>query len=224
MATLAVSPDGHTATYTDVDGDHVALKVSTGTLTPGLFTGTTSAGHDQLQLLDLSGGGFEKASLTFSVAKVAGGDGLVNVGYINSTGRDLGAVTVKGDLGQIDAGNAVTPTTPGLKSLTVVSMGRLGTDTQAAGSPSLQSVIVGSFGALKVAGDLKEESIVVQGGANGTLGSASIGGSVIGGTADFSGRVFSQGNMGMIKIAHDVLGGAGSRPGSSAASRANSRA
>ena len=212
MATLAVSPDGHTATYTDVDGDHVALKVSAGTLTPGLFTGTTSAGHDQLQLLDLSGGGFDKASLTFSVAKVAGGDGLVNVGYINSTAHDLGAVTVNGDLGQIDAGDA-TFATPGLKSLTVRSMGRLGTDTQAAGSPSLLSVIVGPFGALKVAGDLKEESIVVQGGLNGTLSSVTIGGSLIGGAADFSGRVFTQGDMGMVKIGHDVQGGAGLQSG-----------
>jgi thioredoxin reductase len=64
-----------TATYTDVDGDHVTLKVSTGTLTTTLFTTLATGKGDQLQAIDLSGG-FDGASLTISVAKVAGGDGL----------------------------------------------------------------------------------------------------------------------------------------------------
>src|SRR5258708_15583922 len=105
-----------TATYTDVDGDHVTVKVSTGTLTAGLFTTLATGLGDQLQKIDLSGGGFDSASLTFSVAKVPGGDGLANVGYINSTGHDLGAVIVKGDLRRIHAASP-TPTLPPTQSL-----------------------------------------------------------------------------------------------------------
>jgi hypothetical protein len=46
-------------------------------------------------------------SVTVSAVRpAAGGDNLVNVGYILSGNNDLGAVTVKGDLGGIDAGDA----------------------------------------------------------------------------------------------------------------------
>jgi hypothetical protein len=51
-------------------------------------------------------------------------------------------VTVKGDLGQIDAGNATTPDTTGLLSLNVRSMGRFGFATQD-DTPGLRSDIVG---------------------------------------------------------------------------------
>src|SRR5207248_7571559 len=109
--------------YTDVDGDKVTVAVSSDTLNSGLFTSVASGVGEQLQKLDLSGGGFDGASLTFSVVKVPGGDGLANVGYINATGHDLGTVTVKGDLGQIDAGSG-SATVPAIKSLAVNSLGR----------------------------------------------------------------------------------------------------
>ena len=99
---------------------------------------------EQLQKIDFSGGGFDNANITFSVAKVAGGDGLANVGYINSTGHDLGTVSVAGDLGQIDAGDG-TPAAPAVKSLTVRTMGQFGTDTQVAGG-SLESDLNGALG------------------------------------------------------------------------------
>src|SRR6266436_5712377 len=109
MATLLmVNPT--TFTYHDVDGDLVTVKVSAGTLTAGLFTGIADpGGHgDQLQTLNLSGGGFDHANVTFTVKKAAAGNGLANVGYLDSTGHDLGTVTIKGDLGQIDAGDGIT--------------------------------------------------------------------------------------------------------------------
>ena len=99
-----------TATYTDVDGDLVTIKATSfpsggGVFASSMFDGVAvTPGHEQLQLLNLSGGGFDNANVTFTVVKVASGDGLANVGYINSTEHDLGKVTVKGDLGQIDAG------------------------------------------------------------------------------------------------------------------------
>jgi hypothetical protein len=193
-----------TATYTDIDGDKVTVKVSAGTLTAGLFTTAAQGLGDQLQTVDLSGGGFDGVSVTVSVLKVATGDGLANVGYINSTLHDLGAVAVKGDLGRIDAGDAVTGT-PGLKSLTVRSLGRYGTDTQAGGD--LQSDITGALGALVVAGDVKEAFVTVTGGADGKLGAVSIGGSVIGGSNFNTGIISSSGDMGPVKIGRDLLGG-----------------
>src|SRR4051794_21192936 len=103
-ATLA----GHLLTYTDVDGDHVSIAVSKGTLLPGMFTFDTglvdgdNSVHQQLRLIDLSAaadvGG---ANLTMTVTKAGAGDGLAAVGRINAGSNDLGVVTVKGDLGDL---------------------------------------------------------------------------------------------------------------------------
>ena len=54
--------------------------------------------------------------------------GFANVGRVKA-GVDLAAVVIDGDLGRIDAGDAVT-STPGLGSLRVQSLGALGTTTQ----------------------------------------------------------------------------------------------
>jgi hypothetical protein len=203
-----VAAGGHSATYTDVDGDKVTIAVSTGTLAAGLFTTlAVTPGHEQLQKIDLSGGGFDNANITFSIAKVAGGDGLANVGYINSTAHDLGKVTVKGDLGRIDAGDG-DPVAPAVKSLTVNSLGRYGTDTQAGGA-SLVSNLNGALGKLVVKSDVTVASIEVNDGTDGTIGSVTIGGSLIGGTINFSGEIHSSGDMGPVKIGHDIQGGTG---------------
>jgi hypothetical protein len=202
---IVVAADGHSAAYADVDGDKVTVKVSLGTLTAGLFTSAISGAGEQLQEIDLSGGGFDGANLSFGVTKVPGGDGLANVGYVNSTGHDLGKVAVKGDLGRIDAGDAVTAT-PGLKSLSVRSLGRLGTDTQAAGG-SLESDINGALGSLAVAADVNGAFVQVTGGADGKIGAVTIGGSLIGGSVGNSGQIIGYGDMGPVKIGHDVQGG-----------------
>src|SRR5262249_8819468 len=152
------------------------------------------------QLIDVSAGGFDGAGLTVTVAKVTDGDGLANIGYINSTGHDLGVVTVKGDLGQIDAGSS-SATVPAIKSLTVNSLGRLGTDAQAPGG-DLESDITGALGALTVKHDLSTAFVNVLG-VNGKIGPVSIGGSLIGGRLDNSGQIHSFGDIGVVKIGHD---------------------
>jgi hypothetical protein len=207
---VLVAAGGHSATYTDVDGDKVTVAVSTGTLTAGLFTTAASGVGEQLRLIDLSGGGFDGANLTFSSAKAPGGDGLVNVGYVNSLGHDLGKVSVKGDLGRIDAGTD-SAGTPAIKSLTTRSLGRLFLDTQAPGD-SLQSNIKGALGSLAVAGDVKDAFISVTG-SNGKIGSITIGGSLVGGLLDNSGEIRSSRDMGPIKIGHHVQGGFGASSG-----------
>jgi hypothetical protein len=189
--------------YTDVDGDKVTITSSAGDLS---VAGVVTVSAGQLQLLDLSGGGFDGANISFSVVKVASGDGLANVGYIDSIGHNLGAVSIKGDLGRIDAGSD-SATIPAIKSLTVNSLGRLGTDTQAAGG-SLESDISGTLGPITVKADVVGV-FVNDTGANGKIGPISIGGSLIGGSNGDSGSIFSVGDMGAVKIGHDVEGGSG---------------
>ena len=132
------------------DGELVTVALSKGTLTSANFVSTPSGIGEQLQLINLSAGGYDGANLTLTVKKVVSGDGLANVGFIDSTGHDLGRITVPGDLGRINAGDANTAT-PGIKSLTVSSMGSLDLTTQS-GAASLESDITGSLGALTVKG------------------------------------------------------------------------
>jgi hypothetical protein len=184
-----------TATFTDVDGDLATVKVSKGTLTAGLFTTVASGSGDQLQTIDLSGGGFDGASLTISAKKAGSGDGLVNVGYINSTGHNLGAVSVAGDLGRIDAGSPGFLNVTAVKSLTLNSLGKLGLATQG-GVGSLTSAL-DSLGRLAVAGAMVNADISVQA----KFGSATIGGSMTGGS------ISSGGDIGRIRIVQDLNGG-----------------
>ncbi len=199
--------------YTDVDGDQVKITSSLPSSLPNTAALATAANvvGGQLQLLDLTPAIFNNTNITFTVIPGLVGNGLANVGYINSTGHDLGNVTVKGDLGQIDAGDATTATM-GLNVLSVRSLGRLGTDTQAAGG-SLQSDILGKLGSLNVAADVKDAFVSVTGGLAGTIGSIIIGGSLIGGSATNSGKISSSGDMGAVRIGRDVQGGLGSSSG-----------
>jgi hypothetical protein len=74
---------GQVLTYTDVDGDHVAITISHGTLTPGMFTFDTGSvngdntAKQQLRLIDLSAAaGVDGADIKTKVTKAGGGDGL----------------------------------------------------------------------------------------------------------------------------------------------------
>lgn len=79
-----------------------------------------------------------------------GGDGFAALGQIDATGRNLGAVTIDGDLGRITSGDA-TLTTAGLGALKVHSLGRFGTFT---GATNLTSTIQGPVASLAVKTDV----------------------------------------------------------------------
>jgi hypothetical protein len=207
-----------TFTYADVDGYFVTIKTSKGTdpqlaaiITPFLVVEGLGM---ELQEIDFSAGAATFAGSTLSVmAKrtTAGGDGLVNVGYIDATDTDggnaldVGVVTIKGDLGRINAGDGTT-TTAGLKGLSVQSIGLFGGTTQASGG-SLISAINGAIGFLKVFGTVKESRIGAVGVADGKIGSVAIGGSLLGGGGDFSGQIVSDSSMGPVKIGGSIEGG-----------------
>jgi filamentous hemagglutinin len=136
---------------------------------------------------------------------VAGGDGLVNVGFINANGRDLGTVLVDGDLGRIDAGDPANPA-GACKGLTAQSLGVFGTST---GAPDLLSTFNGRLDKLTIATDVKAASVRVvdSSGANhGSIGPIFIGGSLIGGAAANTGEIVSANAMGPVTIRGDVIG------------------
>ena len=203
--------------YTDVDGDHVKITTSGAATNADLSAAALpNIVGGQLQLLDLTPAIFTNTNTTIQVVApfIPGNNRLANVGYINSTGHDLGNVTVRGDLGQIDAGNGITATA-GLNTLNVRSLGRLGTDTQDSGaSPTLESNIIGKLGLLVVGtpatgGDVKDAYVQVTGGINGKIGGVLIYGSVIGGSAMNSGKITCNGDMGMVTVRGNVQGGSG---------------
>lgn len=186
--------------FTDgTDGDQVKL-VSDKALTA---TVSMAANGSPAEIL-ISGAGLDGASLSTVVTRSATGDGFVNIGRITATGRDLGNVVVKGDLGRIVAGNANSPL-PGLKSLNVLSMGRFGADT---GGLDLTSTITGDAGSINVASDAIGERFTVTG----KIGSLKIGGDLRGGAAPNSGRI-NAASAGTITIGGDLASGAGDESG-----------
>src|SRR5262245_56092140 len=208
-------------TYQDVDGDNVAVTLSKPLLTAvnvnsvfAFDTGSVDQSNStkqQLRTINLTGFGVAAAGTSINAvaahSPVTGGDGQVNVGFINSTGIDLGAVNIGGDLGRILAGDN-DAAVPALKSLTVRSMGRFGTDTQAPGG-KLESDLAGALGTLAV----KTDVIGAFVNANGPIGSVIISGSLKGGSAVNSGSVVSAGDMGRVKIGQNIQGGSGARSG-----------
>lgn len=210
--------DAKTATYTDKDGDLVTVKFSKGILSANnvasvLVTSEVDATHDELYRIDLTVSSLATSAagtkITVSVVPQPPADGFANVGYINATGLDLGAVTIRGDLGAIDAGDAKTKT-PGLKSLTVQSFGVLGTSS---GAPDLNSDIVGALPKLTVKTSMIGAALDVTGGKDGKVGSVSIGVTLEGGSGDRSGAIHSTGDMGAVKIGFDLRGGSGHESG-----------
>ncbi len=202
---VTLSLDKKSATFTDVDGDLVTVKASKGLFDGSEFTGleTGANGAGQLQTLKL-GADFTGAAITFTAKATAqGGNGFVNLGLLDATGVDLGAVKIAGDLGRIAAG---TPggdlKVPGVKSLAVQSIGLLGTSTQAAGG-NLDSKIEGALPKLSVKGDLRDVTLLVGGAADGILGSATIGGSIVS-TQTGGSLIFGDAAIGTLKIGGDV--------------------
>ncbi len=208
-----------TLIYQDVDGDNVTVVLSKGGLTtnnannvftfssgPGAVNGSTTI-PEQLQEIDLTAlstsANGTGVKVTAARSPTTHGDGFANVGFITAANINLGSVSIKGDLGKIVAGTA-TGTTSSLASLTVQSMGRFGTTTQPPGG-DLQSSIARSIGTVTIKSDLDGATISV----GASIGTLTIGGSLLGGAGTNSGSVQSQGNIGTVSIGGNIEGGAG---------------
>ena len=197
------------AKYTDPDGDLVTVRFSKPILTVGnladILTTTASGTGDVLTKINLAGrAAAAGTTITVSAAVAGNGDGLTTVGTIDATGIDLGAVTIKGDLATIIAGDSTTKT-PGLKSLTVTSFGIA---AALAGTTPEASTITGSSGALIVRTDFIGANFQVEAptDADGKLASIFVGGSVRAGLVSFTGNIGAQGDIGTVKILGSVVG------------------
>jgi hypothetical protein len=191
-------------TLTDVDGDKVVITVSKGSLEAG---GNVIVSGNQITMIDLSDSAFANANLKIVATRGEdGGDGFVNIGQINGGTHDLGRVSVDGDLGRIVCGDS-EPGKPALKSLTVQSLGRLGTST---GSPDLVTTISGAVPKILIKGDLAGAQIMIpETEDTGDVGSINVGGSILGGDQLFSGSMNVGGKIGTLRVGRDIAGGSG---------------
>ena len=192
--------------FVDVDGDNATITISKGSdaeLTAAAHFLEVTPGHFQLQELTIGGvDDFRGANVTIE-ATANGGDGFVNVGYLNATGSDLGRVTLDGDLGRIDVGDSVL-STPGIDLLEVKSIGALHLTTQAPGGTWLSN-IKGAAGAVTVHGDVREAQLEISGNLNG----CTIDGSLVGGTDEKTGSIRATGMIKHVTVDGTVQGGAG---------------
>jgi hypothetical protein len=208
LAPLAFA-DGKTFTYADGNGDTVTVKTTLGTLKSSQFSWLTSADGSRRELVGMNIAGdanFTGANLTFTATKTAaGGDGRVEIGYLNATGLNLGAVKIAGNLERITAGTGDL-LVPAVKSLNALSVGKLagGTDKSFP-----VSIITGDVPLLKIKGDLDGASVSITGKA----GIVAIGGSVIGADADGSGRFDVMKGTKSFALGGSILGGAGTVSG-----------
>ena len=53
----------------------------------GTFVMLATGGGDQMQKIDFRHGGFDDSNLAIAVKKIAGGEGLAHIGYVNSKMR-----------------------------------------------------------------------------------------------------------------------------------------
>jgi hypothetical protein len=184
---------GKRATFIDVDGDLVTVTTSRGSLSAENFVLVPSGIGSQLALITL-GAEFAGTDLEIRARQAGAGDGLVDVGAIDAHGIDLGHLVIKGDLGQIDAGDSGTASR-GVLALEANSLGALGVTTQLPGG-STDSNVVGALGKLTLADEMRDAAIIVAG----NIGAVSIHGDLTNGT------IRSDGRVGLIKIGGDVRG------------------
>ncbi len=219
----AVLVNASTVAFQDADGDNVTVKFSKKILTsqevvddvfsftPGDTGGETLDGLD-LSQLNLTAAQLNRLGVTIIATQAGGGDGFVDVGSILGAGIDMGHVVVDGALGKITAGDS-NVSTSGLLSLKVNSLG-LADGSEPADLSAITSVIVGNLNALTVTHDIDKALLSVTGSDNAGLGSARIGGSLIGGDADYSGTISVDGRIGKIWVGGNLEGGAGEWSGS----------
>ncbi|MEY5010790.1 MAG: hypothetical protein RLZZ253_1929 [Verrucomicrobiota bacterium] len=227
IAPAGVFVNSKTVRYTDVDGDTVTLSSSVALF---IKNGDTDNLDDfltftdgKLSRLDLTsvGGKPSAAGAVISIVATPGsnglGDGLVNVGYIEASGVDLKGVIVDGDLGQIDAGDA-NFATPGLGSLTASSLGVFGALYGPGADPATYNIfsnIAGHLGPVKILHDVNVASILVAGDVTtpAKITSVFIGGSLVGSSANDSGKIQCDGAMGAVTLGGSIFGDDGNDSG-----------
>lgn len=191
-----------TVTYTDSDGDFVTVKSSAGAFDLAQFTFAPLGAGEYLVRLDLSGlPAFQGANIAITAEKTLG-DGLTTINQIKADGVDLGKVRIDGDLLRISAGDG-SLATPGLKALTVQTLGMRSSYFPVGSESPTESFITGNLGSLKVIGDVLGGTVKVQG----SIGKVAIGGSLVG--KPTGGEIVASNSIGPVFVGGDIVGGGG---------------
>ncbi len=202
-----ISADGKTATWTDIDNDAVTLKITKGTLTESNFRMLAGAGSLQaLERLTLADPQFAGTNITITAKRLNGlGDGRVNIGTIDATNLDIGAVTISGDIQRIVAGQSGPGL--GLKSLKAASFAGTGFSLIPSNEMQDASRIKSSFGSMAFAGDFGGKLFLD--GSDGA--SLTVGGDFVGGDSQGSASINTTSGRFISKIAvkGDIVGGSG---------------
>ncbi len=209
IAPAAIFVNANLGAITDEDGDIVTVQFSKPLLTASniatILVTTPTGDGDRLSKINLAGLSAATGVDIMVKARVAGnGDGLADIGVLDATGVDLGIVTIHGDLGQILAGDSVT-STRGVRSLNLHTFGLV---ASIEGTTLNPSSVIGSLGALVVAGDIASVNFTVTAtaAADAAIGSVFIGGSLLAGADTFSGIVFAKGNIGSVVVRGAIIG------------------
>jgi hypothetical protein len=196
--------DANTVEFHDAHGDLVRVSISKGAFSESDFTFDTGTfagdGPQTLESLHL-GTAFSGANLTISVISAGSGDGAgkAEIGEIDATGVKLGAVSIAGALGSIDAGDGKS----GIKSLTADSLGML---TPADfGLEDRTSDVAGAISSLTIHGDFGG-TLNVTGGKKGSIGGLIVDGSVKSGAGDIAGWIHSTGDIKSVTIGGSLDG------------------
>lgn len=201
----AIAPNGKSATWTDLDGDLVTVKITKGTLTPANFRMLAGANGVALSELKLTDPAFTGSNVTFTAKRgPAGGDGFVNVGDITATGVDLGNVTVPGDLVRIVAGTDQAPA-PSVKVLTARSLDGVNSGFVAAPTLGYKSNFVDGATRISIAGDVTTGLNFLSG----KTGLVSIGGNLVGGDSLGDANLNGNGLISKLVIKGNMIGGGG---------------
>lgn len=205
-----IAPAAVSISYLDSDGDKVRISASKGPLDLSDLTLSGGATGDLLNL-NLTDAAFVGANITFTVTKVAQGDGRANVGTIDATGHDLGVVKVRGDLSRILAGDSDS-TTVGLVKLQARSLG-------VEKLSNTVSSLVGGITTVSIARDVLGARIHTHGpnilitDTNARIDALRIGGSLIGEGGGDTGSVQAEGGFRIVSIRGDIVGGSGNFSG-----------
>lgn len=201
---LKFAKNGKSATFPDVDGDLVTVKVSKGTLERADFT--FAGGVFQKLNFSDDGNEFSGADVKITAKKIGAGDGRVNLGALDASGVDLASFSIPGDLGQIDVGDSNVQTAA-IKSLTVGSLGAIGGTQPATTANPTRSDFHGGLGKLTVRRDMFG-AVDVLGGVHANIGSVFIGGNLDGTLGEgYSGLLRAGMNIGNVTVKGSVLGG-----------------
>lgn len=199
--------------FTDVDGD-VAYVFFNAKVDPWTLLAFEAAGEGYrlawIDLTSLPAKVTKKLEVTVIAADGGPGDGLVNVGVIDATGRDVRSIFVDGALGMIGVGDS-KPGSPALRSLEIQTLGS--PDGVEPVAPMF-SYVFGKIGSVNVAGDISYATLFIGGGRQASIQSFSVGGNIVGGSVDASGGVFTEGAIGTFEVGGSLIGGDGMESGS----------